>query len=199
MSQSHVISTRNYTLALVDQDIDRYLPISGYTGSDGSAYLTINSGTSINYAKFSYHPRENRFQYAFTDELWGLLNKAGKGRPNKERVKSITTGVGTNQVLCNILIDHSALFRRNVPSNEWVKINFPKYMILSTHFSLENCVPVVTHRFFDMNDTWAKEINEERNKIYSQHRPDRPSLEISGIAHLMNDYQLPWRMLCIGV
>jgi hypothetical protein len=127
-----------------------------------------------------------------------LLNKAGKGRPNKERIKSIITDVSTNQVLCNILIDASALFRKDVPSKGWLKTSFPKCRIFSIYFSLENSIPTITHRFIDMNDTWKKEIVEERDKIL-QRRPDLNSSERSGIAHLVNDYQLPWRMLCIGV
>jgi len=198
MPKIYFFQTNKYTITLVNQDVDRYLLISGFSKIDGSAYLVINSGNKINYAKFSYHPKEKRFQYAFTDELWTMLDRAGKGRPNIEKIKSKVVGLQDNQLLCTILIDGSSLFRKSIPVDRKLRIDFPSNKVFAMNFYLENNIPTVNHCFVNIEDNLVAEMETEREKIYSRDARFKSS-EINGIAHLMNDFDFPWKMLCIGI
>jgi hypothetical protein len=198
MSKTHYFEVEKYTFTFVDQQEDRYIQISGFSGSDGSAYLTVNSGV-VNYAKYSYHPKEKRFQYAFTDNVWKLLDEAGKGRPNKEKIKAIVKGVDDHQPLCIIFVDKSSLFRKKIPLDQGNKVVFPDDKLLEIVLSLENSIFVVSHRFVGIRDTWPTEVEKAREKIYLHYNKPESS-GISGVAHLMiNDSRLPWEMQCIGI
>ena len=195
MAAIHYFEVNKYTLNLVDPSGINYLLLSGFCGGDGSAYLTINSSNEgvPDCTKFSYHPKEKRFQYAFTDPVWTKLAQMGQGRPNKEKIKSKIIGVEVkDNLLCSILIDKSALFRKG-QSEDGVKINFPENKIFIIDFCIENYIPVISHRFLDLNDNIRQMVEKEQKKVVSL-----DSKLGGGIAQLMNDYKFPWKMLCIG-
>ncbi len=200
MSRTHYLKAKKYTLNLVDQK-NNFLLISAFIEDDKSAYLKINSASKIDDIKFTYHPRSKKFKYAFTDTLWKKLHNSGIGRPNKERTKSEQEVDGHTKILCHVFIDKSSLFRtdklKKKPDNE-IKINFPDGKIFRITFSLEKNVPMITSKFIDLEKGLSEEIMKEREIIYSKNTKIDSST-ISGIAQLMNDFEVPWKLLVIGV
>lgn len=197
MPNIYFLKTNKYTIALLNPTTNNFLLFSAFTGKDNSSYITINSGL-INYAKFSYHPRKRSIQFAFTDELWDKLAKAGKGRPNKERIKSYKLDLSENQHMVTIFIHGSSLFRPEPCPKDNISINFQLDKIFRIDFYLENNIPMVNHRFIDKWEDLERVVETERKKIHELNAKLKSS-EPTGIAHLMNDYDFPWKMLCIGI
>lgn len=186
------LSCKKYVINLINKECNRYISICGFTQKDDSVYFIIDSGNKNNYMKFSYHPEEKRFQFAFLNEFWKKT-----GRPNKERIKSKIIKINNTQLLCNILIDKSSLHRKGSPKSKGITMVFPDKKILMLQIFLNNNIFQINHKFENITNSLIKIINAEKNKLYSLNKKLK-IYKTNWIAQEMNDYNSPWLMLCFG-
>ena len=61
------------------------------------------------------------------------------------------------------------------------------------NFCLENHIPVISHKFIEIDQKFETMVKSEQEKIGKLNSEFK-----GGFAQLMNDYEFPWKMLCIG-
>lgn len=192
----HSIETQQETLLFINKENGKYLAISFFEGkSDSSGYLTINSmdlGVP-DFLKISYHPKNNELRYAFTNEFWSKLNK-----PNKERKLFIAKPTNSNQILANIYLDNSALFRGNLPRNKYKGILVSSERAVSMCLKFENRRLVLVINQIAPAENIKGSIRINREKIYNKSKHITPP--ISGCAQiLLSDNNLPLKILVFGI
>ena len=188
----YFLSCKKHEINLINQEYNRYVSICGFTQKDDSVYFVIDSGNNNNCMKFSYHPKEKRFQFAFINEFWNKTQ-----RPNRERIKSKIININNTQLLCNIRIDKSSLYRNGIPKNKGGIIIFPDKKIFRIELFLDNNVFKVNYKFENITNNLIQTINTEKNKLYSLNKKLK-DYKMNWIAQEMNDYNSPWQMLCFG-
>lgn len=146
--------------------------------------------------KFSYHPKEKRFQYAFTDRIWDAFHSIGQGKSNREKIKFKEPSIVGDQVLANIYIDKSALFRVDEANQKFIKLNFPRIGATELILSLENGKIFLYIRY--IKDYLNKHINDFQEKIYLNN-PDLNNGIKDGCAQQILNNELPLKLAVFGI
>jgi len=155
--------TRKSTFELIDSETGRHLPITFFAGRDDSGYLTINGGLARipDYAKISYHPRDNELRYAFTSEVWGRFKL-----PNSRRKLFLAKPETDTEILAQIYIHRSALFRTDPIKEDVIRGDFPSEKALQLVLTLEQSRLALEVKSIAKEAGVEVAISDAREKIY---------------------------------